>query len=380
MRDLYLAGEKIEIKLKITAERLWEKLPQPSGFIKGKDPEKFLLVTGHLDAWEPGVTCNATGDASMLEMVRVFSKFKDELERSIWFVFWNGHEIAEAAGSTWFADNYWDLLSDNCIGYINIDSTAMKFADEYEVDVSRELSEYSVNVIKDAIGHIVDARPMAKIADQSFFGLGIPSVFGRVGFKKSIIEENHGATLGWWNHTIKDGLDKADAGNMKLDNIVQAESLLGIVNSVILPYNFDKTAKDINNKLKDLNKYADRTIDITSLIRESDLLVANVDRLNSVISEHEKDYQVATKINDVLMKLSRTLTGPFYTACDRYSQDSYGLSILSKPIPALYPMVEMSELDENDVNFKLMRTELLRNRNRLLDSLKAANEYISSVI
>lgn len=57
-----------------------------------------------------------------------------------------------------------------------------------------------------------------------------------------------------------------------------------------------------------------------------------------------------------------------------------GLSILSKPIPALYPMVEMSELDENDVNFKLMRTELLRNRNRLLDSLKAANEYISSVI
>ena len=294
--------------------------------------------------------------------------------------FWNGHEIAEAAGSTWFADNYWDLLSDNCIGYINIDSTAMKFADEYEVDVSRELSEYSANVIKDAIGHIVDARPMAKIADQSFFGLGIPSVFGRVGFKKSIIEENHGATLGWWNHTIKDGLDKADAGNMKLDNIVQAESLLGIVNSVILPYNFDKTAKDINNKLKDLNKYADRTIDITSLIRESDLLVANVDRLNSVISEHEKDYQVATKINDVLMKLSRTLTGPFYTACDRYSQDSYGLSILSKPIPALYPMVEMSELDENDVNFKLMRTELLRNRNRLLDSLKAANEYISSVI
>ena len=80
------------------------------------------------------------------------------------------------------------------------------------------------------------------------------------------------------------------------------------------------------------------------------------------------------------MKLSRTLTGPFYTACDRYSQDSYGLSILSKPIPALYPMVEMSELDENDVNFKLMRTELLRNRNRLLDSLKVANEYISSVI
>ena len=80
------------------------------------------------------------------------------------------------------------------------------------------------------------------------------------------------------------------------------------------------------------------------------------------------------------MKLSRTLTGPFYTACDRYSQDSYGLSILSKPIPALYPMVEMSNLDEKDVKFKLMRTELLRSRNRLLDALKTANEYIDLIV
>ena len=99
-----------------------------------------------------------------------------------------------------------------------------------------------------------------------------------------------------------------------------------------------------------------------------------------MISEHVNDSEAATKINSVLMKLSRTLTGPFYTACDRYSQDSYGLSILSKPIPALYPMVEMSNLDEKDVKFKLMRTELLRSRNRLLDALKTANEYIDLVV
>ena len=99
-----------------------------------------------------------------------------------------------------------------------------------------------------------------------------------------------------------------------------------------------------------------------------------------MISERVNDSEAATKINSVLMKLSRTLTGPFYTACDRYSQDSYGLSILSKPIPALYPMVEMSNLDEKDVKFKLMRTELLRSRNRLLDALKTANEYIDLIV
>ena len=45
-----------------------------------------------------------------------------------------------------------------------------------------------------------------------------------------------------------------------------------------------------------------------------------------------------------------------------------------------HALLPIEAVDENDVNFKLMRTELLRNRNRLLDSLKAANEYISSVI
>ena len=153
----------------------------------------------------------------------------------------------------------------------------MKYADEYEVDVSRELSEYSAETVKEAIGHIVDARPMAKIADQSFFGMGIPSVFGRVGFKKEIIEENHGATLGWWNHTVKDGLDKVDENNMELDNKVQALSLLGMVNSVILPYNFDKTAKDIYEKLKNFEPYAKDTVDITALVRESATLVDNVE-------------------------------------------------------------------------------------------------------
>ncbi len=32
----------------------------------------------------------------MLEMTRVFGKYKDQIKRSIYFLYWNGHEIAEA--------------------------------------------------------------------------------------------------------------------------------------------------------------------------------------------------------------------------------------------------------------------------------------------
>ena len=59
-----------------------------------------MLVNGHLDAWAPGATCNATGDATMLELARVLAKHRNKIKRSVVFINWNGHEIAESAGST----------------------------------------------------------------------------------------------------------------------------------------------------------------------------------------------------------------------------------------------------------------------------------------
>ena len=127
LKELCLKNERVTVKIQASATRHWEYLPQPMGILRGtEEPEKFLLVSAHLDAWCPGVTCNATGDGTMLEMARVFGKFKDKLKRSIYFLYWNGHEIAEAAGSTWFQDYFYEDIRENCIGYINIDSTGMK--------------------------------------------------------------------------------------------------------------------------------------------------------------------------------------------------------------------------------------------------------------
>jgi hypothetical protein len=97
--DLCNSNKKVEILIKAESTRTWEKVVQPMGVIRGsEEPDKFMLVNGHYDAWEPGVTCNATGNGVLLELARVFAKYKKYLKRSIYFVFWNGHEI----GSSWF--------------------------------------------------------------------------------------------------------------------------------------------------------------------------------------------------------------------------------------------------------------------------------------
>ena len=44
--------------------------------IPGKS-ENFILINGHYDSWYEGITDNATSDAIMLELARVFWKHRE---------------------------------------------------------------------------------------------------------------------------------------------------------------------------------------------------------------------------------------------------------------------------------------------------------------
>lgn len=383
LRDLCKSGP-VQIQMKVESTRHWQNLPQPMGILKGtEDPEKFLLVCGHLDAWDPGVTCNATGDATLLELARVFAKFKDKLKRSIYFLYWNGHEIAEATGSTWFADYFWDNVDRNCIGYINIDSTGMKGAVKYGADASRELSDFAEKIINKAINEDTKVKYLAKTGDQSFFGLGVPSITGRISFSEEVIKLNNGATLGWWNHTVEDSFDKMDPDNMTKDNKVNAAILYEMANSKVLPYDFTKTCEDISAKVQNIIKEAGDVIDISYLPAKIKQLSENVKKLNALKIKAENgklSKENLARLNDTLLRLSRLLTSTFYTATHKYDQDSYGLSVLSCPVPLLYPLINLNKMDKTTLEFKLLYTKLLRNRNMVSDSLNLANDYIEMLL
>lgn len=379
LRDLCLNNKKVEIHISVQSTRQWDKVPQPMAVLKGsEEPEKFLLVVGHLDAWYPGVTCNATGLGTILEVARVLGKYKDKIKRSIYFLNWNGHEIAEAAGSTWFADHYFDDLDKNCIGYINIDSTGLADATVYGAEASRELTNYAEEIIKQAIGEETVVNYLTKTGDQSFFGVGVPSIAGRVSYTKEAIEKTNGATLGWWNHTVEDNLDKVDINNLKKDNIVNLAYILGLVNCNVLPYDFSKTCYDIKTKLEKLNKEAGDVVDIASIIENVDKLSEYVVELNKIRNELAESGEMNERckiVNKCLLKISRFLTSAIYTYSDRYEQDSYGLSILSKPIPMLQDAVTLKTMNPADEEYKLLYTKAVRNRNRVSDAINNAVEF-----
>lgn len=381
LRELCLNNDKVVINIDVQSSREWMHLPQPLGILRGtEEPEKFLLVSAHLDAWCPGVTCNATGDATMLEMARVFGKYKDEMKRSIYFVYWNGHEIAEAAGSTWFNDYFYEDVRDNCIGYINIDSTGMLDASIYIADSSRELYDFTLETITDILQEEIRVNYLAKTGDQSFFGVGVPSIAGRVMYSDEVVADENGATLGYWNHTIEDGIDKMSVENLEKDNRVDVGVLLGLTNAEVLPYNFEKTCEDMAEKVAFIKAESGNIISLDKIQKKIEELTANVEKLNELIKKGNSgdlNKDVVKKLNDTLLRLSRSITNAFYTNAEKYDQDSYGRTILSKPLPLLYPMTELAKMDSESLEYKLLYTKMLKNRNRVYDAVSLANEYVS---
>lgn len=370
-------NDKVIVQVKAKATRHWDKLVQPMGILEGAErPEEFVLIGSHIDAWQPGVTCNATGNSVALELARVFAKYRKNLRRSIYLTFWNGHEIAEAAGSTWLVDNYWDKLRAGCVGYVNIDSPGMLGASVYTASVSRELADSIGEIILEKTNGRGSVKYLAKIGDQSFFGLGVPAIAGRVNFDEETIKKTHGATLGWYNHTLEDTADKVSVENLKQDLTIDCSIIINLLNTPVIQYDFETTIKDITDKLTGIRERAGASIELDSILEKVQQLKNRIEKINEekkLIIENPTNEKV-DMINKLHFNLSRLLTNAFYTYADRYQQDSYGLTVLSKPIPLLYPAVEMTAMDPDSQDYKLLHTEVVKNRNRISDSVAMALE------
>lgn len=130
LRGLLKKGA-VHVHASLTSRRVWRTLYQPLAWLHAPEtaPERdqFVIVSGHLDSWDPGVTDNIAGMSVMMEIARNLSQCRDMLRRSLVFCFWNGHEVAEAAGSTHFVDSHWERINRDAVAYINIDGSVATF-------------------------------------------------------------------------------------------------------------------------------------------------------------------------------------------------------------------------------------------------------------
>ena len=375
----YLAGlcEKGEVSVHLTAEatREWITADQPIGRVYGgKSSGQYVLVGSHVDAWGKSAICNASGNALNLELARLFQKHKDELNRDVVFVFWDGHEIAEGGGSAWYADNYWKDMNENCLAYINIDNLAIKGTTIPGVEGQPELKDYLTGAIKEIWGQEGEwHRAYKGGGDSSFFGVGVPYCsFATEYTEEKLVELNY-AFYSPWLHSDSDTIDKLDRDLLLGHGKYFAYIIEGMVNADRVLYDLKALADDTREQWSLIKVLSGRGADLIS-------------ELGETVEEYAKALEALWDLRnqegfaeeyDRLALLCERQTAMLRCYSGRYGQDSCCALQTENPIPALaHALAKYKRAEEGSHEYYLWETQILRVKHMVYDAMYYSKELI----
>ncbi len=361
----------LRLRLKASLDNGWGQFVQPVARIEGSgEPEKFILLGGHFDAWGVGATDNATNNAQLMELARVLQSHRGKLRRSVVIALWSGHETGMMEGSTWYLDKYWDNVNRNCIMYIGIGSHALKGATDFVVESSPESADFARQMSAKML-NIPDQKinPMRRVGDQSFFGVGVPSLATNFEHPIEVKKEWNGASLGWWYHSDADTLDKVDYDLVRKGMEITAATTLELATQPVLPFDPALLVAELESRAGQL-AHLDIGIDLKSLAVAAATLKGKIAQLQFPASAASDD-EVA-RHNAIVMRMSRQLTPLLSTIGGKWEQDTYGRSALTTSLPGLFAAEAMANLPADSETFRLNWTEVARQRNRIFDGLNDA--------
>ncbi|XP_014674344.1 PREDICTED: N-acetylated-alpha-linked acidic dipeptidase 2-like isoform X2 [Priapulus caudatus] len=123
-----LGGEFIKpgwaVRMNVSTTNQRRKTYNVIGTIEGEvEPDRYVLVGNHRDAWVFGAVDPSSGTAAMLELTRVFGKLKKEgwkPRRSLVFCSWAAEEHGLIGSTEWVEDKLKSLVN-RALVYLNVD-------------------------------------------------------------------------------------------------------------------------------------------------------------------------------------------------------------------------------------------------------------------
>ena len=371
-----LAGGPLRLRLTTRVRTGWMPIPHLVGELKGRDEDRFLLFSGHVDSWHYGAMDNGTANATMLEVARLLSSRRASLRRGVRFAFWSGHSHGRYAGSAWYADHAWRDLHARCVLHLNVDSTGARGATDYSsLHATEDAGAFAESVVADVTGQKGRARRFSRAGDQSFWGAGVPSAFMSLSglprqdteLSRSMERLVGSAGFPWWWHTKDDTVDKIDGDVLVLDTKVYLASALRWLNAPVLPLDHTRAARAMVTELEALQAAAGARVDLSPVLATARALADRLERLSARLPAVPDGARET--VNRGLMRLSRVLVPLAYTTGDRFTHD---LALPIPPLAGLQRARELAALDPNADAFKFAAAALVRERNRAVHALDSA--------
>lgn len=355
----------------------WRRIPVVEAEIRGSaEPERFVLLHGHLDSWHVGVGDNATGDATLLEAARAIGERRGQLRRSIRICWWSGHSHGRYAGSTWYADTFANDLARNCICHLNCDSPGCRDATVYEnVYWMAELEGFAQQAIRDFTGSGSSGRPPIRAGDISFNNLGLSTCFMLSSTMPESLRSERGlyavggcgGNTEW--HTEADTLDVADRENLLRDVRLYTGAAFRAANLPVHPLDFRTTLEQVAEALEQRAPAVEGLVDLAPVRGELAAARRRLDVLYDAAAR-VRGVEDAAGVNRALLRAGRALVPVLYAREGRYRQDP------ALDVPELPDFAAVADA-AGSVPEGVLRTEATRARNRLQGALLDVQDAVA---
>ncbi|WP_312097579.1 M28 family peptidase [Niallia sp.] len=356
----------LEVLLKTEVRNSVKKTSLPVATIRG-EIEEYILVSGHYDSWYKGATDNATANALMLELARIFST--QECKRSIKIAWWPGHSNGRYAGSAWYCDQFFEEINEKCVAHINIDFPGTK--GNVQV-VPRSTAVEKAELLTDIIRDYTNREPsrmdyLPRGADQSFWGTNIP-IHLMLKYEPLDQEKIYQTPGGnWWWHTEEDLLDKVDSDLLVRDTGMHVELVDHLANATILPVNLIHFLTKSKGIMKELDENSDEAFRFTTIYQAFEKVTKMVEELL------EKETTDVASYNKLLKTVGGTFNRLKFSYSSKYDYDN---TYPFHPYPGLAKVKGVYQSNTSQEEFLFNRTFFVRQRNRLVNEINEVSKEI----
>ncbi len=356
------------VRARITAEldNHWKpvRLPVARVMPEGNDGAPYVLVGGHIDGWHTAGTDEGAANAAMVELTRAFHANRGSLQRGLLMAWWPAHSNARYAGSTWFADRFFDELRNRAVSYVNMDAIGMIGARLWDAYASPALEPLVRATVLPKEDEEFTIGPAGRNSDMAFNGVGLPLLM--------VIHNRLDEDEGWWFwHTPEDDITKVDFDILKTDADVHAAFLSEMLASPAFPLDLVREIDAFGAAMQTRQEQANGTLDFGEAQRRLGELRRVARELQVMMATTP-----SAELDLTAVRMLRPLNRILYDPLSPFHPDpSFSRGLL----PGFAPARILAEDAEDSHRYNVAMTSMMRETNRLLEALQTAVEVGKAV-
>lgn len=362
LREMMRDGP-VTLRVRTVVDTGWKPLRLPVARImpEGVDDAPYVLFGGHIDAWYHGATDEGASNAAMLDLAIAFHANRDRMRRGLVVAWWPGHSNGRYAGSTWFADRFFDDLRTRGVAYLNIDGVGQTGAKRFSASTSEALRGLALRVIRDGVGEDARHGRPGRNSDQAFNGIGLPLLQ----INHTRLAEDGGY---WWWHTPDDTYDKIDAHVLDTDAGLYADAIAALVAEPLPPLDIRAEAEALVAALRVREAESGGALDLSEARERAASLAEIFATARTRLAAARPSPELDLALVRVLRPMHRIM---FVPDSDHHPDPG----IYGAPLPGLEPARILAEEPPDSDRYGFALAQLVRERNRILEALDEATRF-----